>query len=448
MSDALTTRLEEHTAGRVLTPADAAEYDRHRGGFNLTLDHRPALVLAAEAESDVAAGIRFAAEHGLGVDVQATGHGAHDSMDGGLLITTRRLNRVEVDADRRVARVSAGATAAAVLAATARYGLTAPVGSASGVGYVSYSLGGGLGPFGRRHGYAADHVRRLDVVTADGRELTVTRDRHPELFRGLRGGGGNFAAVTALEVALLPFADLYGGGLFFAGERAPEVLDRFRRCVATAPRELSLSVAFLAFPDSAGVPPPLRGRFCCHVRVAYVGDPAAGRRRIEPLMTAQPFLDTVRLMPATALGTIHADPAEPMPVTSDSVALRTEDVVGKIAPLVDPGASFLLELRHLGGALADEPAVAGAVGHRGARMNLFTSAYPGVDPAASAAAQRQIRESVAAESAGGPLRTFLPTGYRDASSCYEPALAAELAALKRTWDPADTFRFAPAVSGG
>ncbi|MGW4482316.1 FAD-binding oxidoreductase [Amycolatopsis sp. NPDC004368] len=432
--------LAARVRGGVFLPGDEG-YERERGGFNLALDHRPDVVVAAEDESDVAEGVRFAAAHGLGVDVQATGHGAHRSMGGGLLITTRGLRHVEVDPRRQVARVSAGATAADVVTATGPYGLTAPVGSAPGVGYVSYSLGGGLGLLGRRHGYAADHVRSLDVVTADGHELTVTAERHPDLFWALRGGGGGFAAVTALEVALLPLTSLYGGGLFFTADHAPAVLSQFQASLETAPRELSLSLAFLAFPDVPGVPAPLRGRFCCHLRVAYLGDPDAGRRFVERFLALGPFLDTVTRLPMTELGSIHADPVGPMPVDSESLALTSEDALAVIPSFVDPRAPFMLELRHLGGALAEQPEVANAVGHRAARLNLFTSTHPGADPRP----QHDVYPAVSAWSCGGPLRTFLPTSRADATSCYEPATATELARLKDVWDPADVFSFTPAA---
>ncbi len=250
MSNVPTAELAARTSGRVWAAAapDRAGYDRERSGFNLALDHRPALVLGAVTAADMVEGVRFASEYGLPVDIQATGHGAHQAMDEGLLITTGHLTGVQVDPQRQVAHIAAGATAADVLAATTPHGLAAPVGAAPGVGYVSYSLGGGLGPLGRSTGYAADYVRRLDVVTADGIERTVTADDHPELFWALRGGGGNLAAVTGIEIDLLPIADLYGGGLYFAGDRAPDVLAAFGRCIASAPAELSLSIAFVRFP--------------------------------------------------------------------------------------------------------------------------------------------------------------------------------------------------------
>ena len=156
--DATAARLAARTSGPVWSraAADQAGYDEGRSGFNSALDHQPALVLAATTPADIVEGVRFAAESGLPVDLHVTGHGAHRSMDGGLLIVTRRLADVDVDPGRRAARVPAGATAADVIAAAAPFGLTAPVGAAPGVGYVSYTLGGGLGALGRAHGYAAD----------------------------------------------------------------------------------------------------------------------------------------------------------------------------------------------------------------------------------------------------------------------------------------------------
>ncbi|GAA4172324.1 FAD-binding oxidoreductase [Gryllotalpicola koreensis] len=448
MSGAAASLLAARTAGPVWdrSDADRVGYDAGRSGFNLALDHRPELVLAAEAPGDLAAGIRFAAEQGLTVELQATGHGAHRALDGGLLITTRALTGVSVDPEHRMARISAGATSADVLAATTPYGLTAPVGSAATVGYVSYSLGGGVGMLGRAHGYAADHIRALHVVTADGRELTVTAQQHPQLFWGLRGGGGNLAAVTAIDVELVPLRGLYGGGLFFDGEHSVELVEAFRSCIAVAPRELSLSIAFLRFPAVPAVPEPLRGRRCGHVRVAYLGGAEHCERLVAPLRALAPFLDTVRMMPVAELASIHADPRNPMPVNTESVALHGLQPLDRLPALLDPEAHFVLEVRHLGGALVDQAESPNAVGHRSAELNLFTSAYPGADPVAAAEAQRRLIAGLTAFSVGGPLRNFLPSSHADASSCYEPGLAVALARLMSLWDPSGVFAHAPAVT--
>ena len=448
MTQALAAELAGHAIGQVWSAEadDRPDYDRERSGFNVALDHRPALVLAAATEDDVAQGIRFATDHDLAVDLQATGHGAHHAMNGGLLITTHRLTDVQIDAEHRVARVAAGATAADVLAATVPHGLAAPVGAAPGVGFLAYTLGGGLGLLGRRYGYAADHVCRLDVVTADGRELAIDPNSHPDLFWALRGGGGNFAAVTALHVGLVPVSELFGGGLFFPGEQASDVFDRFAQCIAGAPDELSLSAAFISFPDLPVLPPPLRGRFVCHVRVGYLGDADAGSRLIAPLRAAEPFLDTVQMIAMTEVGSIHADPTQPMPVHTNSAALTSDDALADLVPYLRPDTPFVLEVRHLGGALTHEPEIANSVGHRAAQLNLFTSAYPGTDVAAAARAQQQVYDATARVSIGGPIRNFLPSQFADATSCYELDTLARLADIKATSDPGNLFRYAPSLT--
>jgi hypothetical protein len=148
----------------------------------------------------------------------------------------------------------------------------------------------------------------------------------------------------------------------------------------------------------------------------------------------------------TEVGSIHADPVGPLPVNSNSVALAGDEVLDDLLRLVQPDAPFMLEVRHLGGALAHPQGPLSAVGHRGAVLNLFTSAYPGTVPAIAASAQQRVCDTVAAASVGGPLRNFLPAQYPDATACYEPAIVEKLAELKTVWDPADTFRYAPAVT--
>ena len=152
------------------------------------------------------------------------------------------------------------------------------------------------------------------------------------------------------------------------------------------------------------------------------------------------------MLPMTEIGTIHADPGGPMPVNSNSDALTGDSALDNLLPLIGPESLFMLELRHLGGALTHSRGVRSAVGHRPAIVNLFTSAYPGTALDAAAAAQKSVCDAVAATSVGGPLRNFLPSQYPNATACYEPPIAAELARLKTIWDPTDTFLFTPAVT--
>jgi hypothetical protein len=271
----------------------------------------------------------------------------------------------------------------------------------------------------------------------------VTPEQEPDLFWALRGSGGGICAVTALEIDLLPIAEVYGGGLFFAADQVAGAMDAFREGIRTAPPELSLSLAFVTFPDLPVLPAALRGRFCGHLRVAYAGDPREGDRLIAPLRARSPFLDTVEMLPITRIGTIHQDPVQPFHVITDSVALRSEGAVDDLLPLVRQDAPYVLEVRHLRGALAAAPARPSSTGHRAARLNLFAGGYPGVDPAAAAEDEHRVIEAFAEVSVGGPIRNFLPPQYPDASGCYEPGIALRLAEVQRIWDPTRRFRFTP-----
>jgi FAD/FMN-containing dehydrogenase len=235
-------------AGLVAGPVETAAtrgYEQECDGFDRAVPQRPAVVVGAAAEPDIAAAVRFGRDHGLGVGVLATGHGLTVSAGGGLLIGTRRLAEVAVDAAARTARVAAGATWARVMTEAARSGLAPLCGAAPAVGAVSYALGGGLGPLGRRYGFAADHVRQVDLVTADGELRQVTPESFPDLFWAVRGGGGNFGIATSLVVDLFPVDGLYGGGLYLPGEAAADVLPAFLACARDAPDELTLSVAVM-----------------------------------------------------------------------------------------------------------------------------------------------------------------------------------------------------------
>ncbi|MEU7814753.1 FAD-binding protein [Pseudonocardia sp. NPDC049154] len=427
--------------------AGTSGFDAACAGFDLAAIPTPDVAVSVTSESDVTAAVRFAADHGLPVAVRATGHGPIPGVDHGLLIDTRALSTVSVDGSRSTATIGAGATWAPVLAACAPLGLAPPCGSAPDVGAVSYTLGGGLGPFGRSHGWAADRVRRLGLVTAAGSLREVTPESDPELFWACRGGGGNFGVVTELEIDLVPAGSLYGGGLFLPGEAAAEILAAFGRCTAEAPDELTLSVAFVTFPDVDPVPPEVRGRFVGHVRVAYLGPLSEAEDLIKPLRAvATPLLDTVRPLAVTEIGTIHADPVLPQPVACGGAILpRWDDAA--IAVLVDEvsvSKPHMLELRHLGGALARPPAVSNAVGHRDAYYNLFTSAYPGQTFADAVGLQTALYERLLPWTGGRALYNFAASpGGRpvDARTAFDEPTYSRLRSVKTAWDPDNLFRF-------
>ena len=315
------------------------------------------MVGAANA-GDVQAAVRFAARHNRPVAVRATGHQVIRSAREAVLISTSRLNGVHIDAANRIARVEAGVRWHEVVEKAAESGLAPLNGSAPDVGVIGNVLGGGQGPvLSRSHGYASDHVRMIEIVTADGELRKVTANSEPDLFWALRGGKGNFGVVTALEMGLFPVTEFYGGGLYFAGEQMAEVLHVWRTWAAELPEEATTSVAVQRLPALPELPEPLRGAFVLHVRFAHLGPVAEGEALIAPIRAVTtPLLDAVTIMPYTSVGMIHMDPPGPMPYYDRTTALRelSAETMDAFIELTGPGSDCPLasvEIRALGGAL-------------------------------------------------------------------------------------------------
>jgi FAD/FMN-containing dehydrogenase len=448
ISKQATGALARRVRGAVLVPGDDG-YDEERVGYDRSVDHRPAVVVAATSAEDVVSAIAFARANGVAVAVQATGHGACVPADGAMLIATSRMAGVEVEPASATARVQAGARWERVIHDAAALGLAPLSGSAPFVGAVGYTVGGGLGVLARRYGYAADHVRALEVVTADGRLLHVTPDDHPDLFWGLRGGKDNLGIVTAMVVDLFPVTSLHGGGLFFAAEDAARAVDAYVAWTATVPDEMTSSIALARLPDVDAVPDPLRGRFVVHVRIAYCGAREAGDRLVAPLRAAaRPILDTVAEIPYTASGTIHADPSEPVAAYSETGLLReldhgaVEALLSAVGPEVD--GPDVVELRHLGGALGRPPAIPNAIGHRDAAFTLLSISV--ADPArldGLRAANRALFDAMRPWDHGGVFLNFLAGAHsagEPVRNAYEPRDLDRLRALKAQYDPTNVFR--------
>ncbi|MFF4354317.1 FAD-binding oxidoreductase [Streptomyces sp. NPDC001530] len=423
----------------VLRPGEPG-YDEELAGFQTGFAQRPAVIFAASSADDVAAAVRYAASAGLPVGVQATGHGLPGAAEGGVLITTKRMDEVSVDPQARTVRVHAGVRWGQVVAAAEPYGLAPLNGSAPGVGAVSYTLSGGLGILAREFGYAADHVRSLDVVTADGRLRHVTPASDGNLYWALLGGGHNFGVVTELEIGLVPVARLYGGSLAFDGRAVDPVavLRAYERWTRTVPDGLTSSFAAVPYPDVPGMPPQLRGRYVISVRVAYTG--ADGERVVAPLREIGPVLaDSLREMPYAESHTIHRDPDFPHTYYGDSAVLSELDAAaaGELLARTGPDAPAMcvVQINHLGGALAQD--APNSVPHREGRflvrllaMTDREQAREVLDPAF---------EGIASWTIGRALNFAFGAGDRT-EGLYDAGTRKRLAGLKSEYDPANLFR--------
>ncbi|MFJ8077208.1 FAD-binding oxidoreductase [Streptomyces sp. NPDC096176] len=436
-------RLIGRLKGEIFLPGDAG-YDAELSGFNLIAQHRPAIVVAAVTGDDIAAAVSFGAELGLPVGVQATGHGIAAPAEDGVLVTTRRMNTVTVDPLARIAHVEAGAQWHQVITTAAYHDLAPLNGSSPLVGVVGYTLGGGLGPLGRRYGYAADHVTRIRIVTADGRIRWVTPHQHSDLFWALRGGKGSFGIVLALEFRLMPVQRLYGGGIYFAGELAGRLLRTWQRWTQHVPEEMTSSVALLRLPEPVAPGYP-RGRLAAHLRIAFTGSEEEGERLVRPLRAVGPALiDTVGEMPYSAVADIHHDPTEPMPYHERNIVLDRldHDAVENLLALVGAESSCtdpMVEVRQLGGALSRPAEIPNAVGRDGAFV-LSTLSRP--------SSPDQVLTAMSPWGTGRRYLNFLagPDTAEAAAESFDRPTLERLARVKAAYDPQNLFRIGHTIA--
>jgi FAD/FMN-containing dehydrogenase len=397
--------------GPIHLPGEPA-YEAHRATWSGSIDPRPAVVAEALTPSDVRAAVLIAQEHALPFAVQSTGHGTHVPADGGLLLKTSQMAEVLVDPDRRIARVGPGAVWGDVIAAAAPCGLAPVTGSSASVGVTGFTLGGGVGWLSRKLGYAADNLLRVDLVTADGRLVRASANENTDLFWAVRGGGGNFGVVTALEFRLHPVTRVHAGTATFPIARAAETLARYREWAPSQPDELTTALVLT--------------KRSLEVRAAYVGEAGAAERALRPLWEAAgtPLASDLRPMgyaETATLGSTAPRQFELFADLPDAVLRAAVDAVTR----ADAPANAL-ELRHWGGAMARPGADAGPVGHRDVPFAIT------IDGPAEAAAP------LAGHATGGSFLNFLKDPART-HTAYTAADYRRLREIKRTHDPDNVF---------
>ena len=384
-------------------------YDEFRRPLNPALDPRPAVVVRALSTADVQAAVRLAREQRLPFAVQATGHGTHVAHDGALLLNTGAMTSVLVDPDRRVARVAPGARWADVLKAAAPFGLAPLSGSSPDVGVTGYTLGGGVGWLARAYGLAADSVLRAQVVTADG----VLRTAAPDLLWALRGGGGSFGVVTALEFRLHPVSTVYAGAgaVTFYRTRAADVLTFYRHWIDSIPDELSTAVVLTR--DNT-----------LTIKSLYAGDPTEGRRLLTPLLAqAGPVRsDTMAALPyaQAAMGGTSAR-------TFDQVSTLDDGLIAALT--TEPDTT--VEIRHWAGRVSQDT---GPAAHRAHPLSVILDRVP--TPTTAAA--------LAASGHGTSFLNFLADPNRTATAFTAQNWAA-LRRIKATYDPTNFFTTGHAI---
>jgi FAD binding domain len=453
VSDTTPSTIDLQSLGRSLDgdavlPGDET-WDSARQAWNLAVDQHPAAVAHAADAADVARVVDFARQHGLRVAVQATGHGAGAMapLEDTVLLKTDRMTGVEIDPAASRARIEAGTLSADVAVSAGEAGLAALLGSSPDTGVIGFTLGGGAGWLGRRYGLAANAVTAIEVVTADGRQRRVDSENDAELFFALRGGGGSFGAVTAIEVELYPVAEVYAGTVAWPVERAGEIAHAYRDWLASAPDEITAQLRFLSLPPLPDLPEPLRGRSLVDVTGAYVGDPAAGEELMRPLREIGGAVwDTWGVQPAAALRQLAMDPEQPVPGVGDHVLLGelTPELADALVRVggADSGSPLLgFQIRQLGGALGREPDGAGALGSLDGEHIVFGVGAV-FDEAARAAVDEHLNLMISELAPYSTGRRFLNFADRpgDVSAFFSPEVWRRLTAAKAEYDPGDLFR--------
>lgn len=286
--------LREQVRGEVLEQGDAS-YDDARGIFNGMIDRHPTLVVRCTDVADVMAAVDFARSSRLLTSVRGGGHGIAGTSvcDGGLMINLERLNSVHIDPERRIGWVGGGASLGDVDQETAAHGLVCPGGVVSTTGVAGLTTGGGYGWLRAKLGMSIDNLRAVEMVTADGQLVRATMTENPDLFWGVRGGGGNFGIVTTFEFQLHPIEpQVMLCNPLYSVDDASTVLQGWQDFMATAPDELTTEFFFWTIPDDESFPPHLQGRDVVIPCAVYYGPADEGEKVVQPLRElAEPLFD-------------------------------------------------------------------------------------------------------------------------------------------------------------
>lgn len=438
--DSLGARL-----GDLLTFPGDPLWDAVRSPWNLAVDQRPAAVAVPADVDELRALLEAARADGLQVAVQPSGHGASGSLEGTVLVRTSAFRDVEIDTEARVARVGAGARWGAVLDALAGSGLVPLTGTSPVVNATAFTLAGGNSWFARSFGFASSSLRAVELLTADGRHRWVRDADEPELMWALRGAGGAFGIVTAIEIDLHPAPVISGGRIVFDGSDAAAVFRAVAAAGRTAPDSLALHAGALRRSDVALVPPHLRGTTVVSVETVQLGETEAAAAALDSIRSAGTVvLDTVGRVDVELLGVVAEEPTDPSPGFGWSALADLDDEI--ITRLVTTWESpeargvVAISLRVLGGALAAPPLRPGIAGVVSAPLLVRARAIG--RPELEAAAEQgfaALRAAIGPAASDRTLCTFLAPGVGYAGA-YARADVARAGRVKATIDPEDRFR--------
>jgi len=433
--------------GEVIVPTDD-RYDDARAIHNLRFDRHPAIIVRVADAADVSRAIRFARHQGIALSVRSGGHSlpGHSIVEGGLVIDMTALDGIRIDADARVAWVQPGASTGRVADEAQAFGLAIPFGDAGTVGVGGITLGGGIGFLARKHGLTIDHVTGVEMVTAQGQIVHASLTENPELFWGLRGGGGNFGVVTGFQFELVEVGMILGGLLAFPA--TPEVIRRYAEVSLQAPDELTTITMAMKAPPLPFVPAEAVGQPVLAAFVCYAGaDFAEGQRAVDALRAiATPVVDMIQPMPYSAIYQLTADtaPAARGHIRSAFVPAINADLATIIAEhiAIAPPPMGGIQIRPLGGEMARVDPSATAFAHRDA--NFLVAVIGQWEDASTDGVHdswvEKAWEAISPYRHGVYVNFLGDEGKARIAEAYPGHTTERLALLKRGYDPENVFR--------
>ena len=441
--------LAKRLRGELVLPGDP-DFDSLRTGWNAAFDGYPAMIVRCLDADDVIAAVTFARELGMAVSVLSGGYSiaGYGTNYNGMVIDLSPMKAITIDPQQRTARIEPGLTCGEVANALQPYGLALTSSDTASVGIGGRLLGGGIGWMVRKYGLAIDHLRAVELVTADGEFLRASADEHADLFWGLRGGGGNFGIATAFEVDLHPAGVILGGAVFYDAADSERILRAYASYAEAAPDELTTMALLMAAPPAPFIPLTKQAKPVVAIAVCYTGNLAKGERVVAPLRTLGKYIvDMITPRSFAAIfsltkgceihGLQHVVRSLFLPTLDNAEVIHT--IVEEAAAITSPGT--LVRLRVLGGAMSQVPAEATAFAHRDKQALVMIDNF---GPRAADDKYRQDRTDYIWQAlspyADGAYTNFLGDERREqVHEAYPPATYARLVALKNHYDPTNLF---------
>ena len=450
LGEATLGELEATLRGRLVRPGDP-DYDQARTVWNAAHDRHPALIIRCAGAADVIRAVEFARSEGLQVAVRGGAHSiaGFSTSDGGVVIDTSPMKGMQVDPAGRRAVAQPGLTWSEFDHETQAFGLAVTGGLVSSTGITGFTLGGGIGWLLRKYGLTCDNLLSADVVTADGKLVTASEHEHPDLFWGLRGGGGNFGVVTSLEYRLHPVGPMvFAGPVFYAAADAAQVLRGWRDLTAAMPDELTTLANILVAPPVPFLPEAVHGQLVVGIIGVYAGPVEDGAKAAQPLRTlAEPIADLMGPMPYTAMQSL-LDPLWTAGAqnyfSGTMLSQLTDQTIETLLARHAAGQAPVREL-HLhqgGGAMASAPAGGTAFAHRDAAyvLNIIARSPDRDRFDEHVGWARATHQAMDPWSTGGYVNFTSEPGQDKVRASYPPDTYARLVAVKDRYDPANLFQ--------